>query len=149
MASVQQNLQKCRKSTFQRVSPALVAKGSIAAYAALEETASFPARLSEPLLLKSFAVSSAGRSVQRVVEKVASLVSHRSDVGVQVGLLVLQEVPGLIDGEACEVPGHRVHLLLHHRPVLDAGVLVKAACDNLPETGFSLLIILKTNKRYR
>ena len=119
------------------VVPALVAKGSIATNATLEETASLPTILGKPTLLKSFAVSSAGRSVQRVVEKVASLVSHRSDVGVQVGLLVLQEVPGLIDGEACEVPGHRVHLLLHHRPVLDASVLVKTACDDLPETRFT------------
>ena len=151
MASVQQNLQMVAGQTRPagERSPALVAKGSIATNATLEETASLPTILGKPTLLKSFAVSSTGSGVEGGVKQVTGLVAHRPDVGVQVGLLVLQEVPGLIDGEACEVPGHRVHLLLHHRPVLDAGVLVKAACDNLPETGFSLLIILKTNKRYR
>ena len=64
----------------------------------------------------------------------AGLVAHRPDVVVQVGLPILQEVPvGLVGGEAGGLPGHVVHLLLHHRPVLDAGVLVKAACDDLPE----------------
>ena len=66
------------------------------------------------------------------------LVAHRHDVGVQIGLLVLQEVPeGLIDGEAGGLPCHRVHLLLHNRPVLYAGVLVKATCYDLSETNFA------------
>ena len=73
----------------------------------------------------------------------AGLVAHRLDMGVQIGLLVLQEVPvGLVDAEAGVLPGHRVHLLLHVHPVLDAGVLVKAACDDLPETNFE-------NSKYR
>ena len=114
-----------------------MAKGSIATYAAFEESAFFPAILGELLMLKSFAVYRADRSVKRVVKKVAGLVAHRLDMGVQIGLLVLQEVPvGLVDAEAGGLPGHRVHLLLHVHPVLDAGVLVKAACDDLPETNF-------------
>ena len=76
-------------------SPALVAKGSIATNATLEETASLPTILGKPTLLKSFAVSSACSGVEGGVKEVAGLVSHRPDVGVQVGLLVLQEVPGL------------------------------------------------------
>ena len=85
-------------------------------------------------MLKSFAVYRADRSVKRVVKKVAGLVAHRLDMGVQIGLLVLQEVPvGLVDAEAGGLPGHRVHLLLYVHPVLDTGVLVKAACDDLPE----------------
>ena len=115
-----------------------MAEGSIATYATLEESASLPTILSKPLLLKSLAVSSAGRGVKRGVKEVAGLVSHRPDVGVQVGLLVLQEVPGLgVDGEVVWVPGHRVHLLLHHRPVLDACVLVKTAGDDSSETDFT------------
>ena len=67
----------------------------------------------------------------------AGLVAHRLDMGVQIGLLVLQEVPvGLVDVEDGGLPGHRVHILLHVHPVLDAAVLVKAACDHLPETNF-------------
>ena len=76
-------------------SPALVAKGSIATNAAFEETASLPTILGKPTLLKSFAVISACSGVEGGVKEVAGLVSHRPDVGVQVGLLVLQEVPGL------------------------------------------------------
>ena len=54
-----------------------MAKGSIATYAAFEESAFSPAILGELLMLKSFAVYRADRSVKRVVKKVAGLVAHR------------------------------------------------------------------------
>ena len=103
--------------------------GSIASNTTFEETTPLITILRKTLFLKFFAILSTGSGIQRGVEQVTSLVPHRPDLGVQVPLLVLQEVPGLIDEGAVGSPGLSVHLLLHHRPVLDAGVLVKAAGD--------------------
>ena len=108
--------------------------GGIASYAAFKETTPLMTILCEILLFKHLAILSTGSGIQGGVEQVTSPIPHRPDLGVQVPLLVLQEVPGLIDEGAVGSPGLSVHLLLHYRPVLDAGVLVKAAGDYLPGT---------------
>ena len=109
-------------------------KAGIASNTTFEETTLLMTILRKTLFLKFSAILSTGSGIQGGVEQVTSLVPHRLDLGVQVSLLVLQEVPGLIDEGAVGSPGLSVHLLLHHRPVLDAGVLVKAAGDYLPGT---------------
>ena len=112
-------------------------KAGIASYATFEETTLLLTILRKTLFLKFSAILSTGSGIQRGVEQVTSLVPHRPDLGVQVPLLVLQEVPGLIDEGAVGSPGHGVHTVLHFLPVPNAGVLVKAASNKLSETMYS------------
>ena len=111
--------------------------GGIASYAAFKETTPLMTILCEILLFKHLAILSTGSGIQGVVEQVTSLVPHRPDLGVQVSLLVLQEVPGLIDEGAVGSPGHGVHLFLHFLPAPNAGVFVKAAGNKPPVTKYS------------
>ena len=97
--------------------------------------------LRKTLFLKFSAILSTGSGIQGGVEQVTSLVPHRLDLGVQVSLLVLQEVPGLIDEGAVGSPGHSVHIVLHFLPAPkvtapNAGVLVKAAGYKPSETKY-------------
>ena len=117
-------------------------KAGIASYAAFEETTPLITILRKTLFLKFSAIFSTGSGIQGGVEQVTSPVPHRPDLGVQVPLLVLQEVPGLIDERAVGSPGHSVHIVLHFLPASkvtasNAGVLVKAASNKLSETKYS------------
>ena len=117
-------------------------KGGIASYATFEETAPLMTILRETLLFQHLAILSTGSGIQGGVEQVTSPVPHRPDLGVQVPLLVLQEVPGLIDEGAVGSPGHSVHILLHFLPALNvtapnAGMFVKAAGNKPPVTKYS------------
>ena len=89
-------------------------KAGIASNTTFEETTPLITILRKTLFLKFSAILSTGSGIQGGVEQMTSLVPHRSDLGVQVSLLVLQEVPGLIDEGAVGSPGLSVHLLLHH-----------------------------------
>ena len=114
----------------------------IASYAAFEETTPLMTILCETQLFKHLAIFSTGSGIQRGVEQVTSPVPHRLDLGVQVSLLVLQEVPGLIDEGAVGSPGHSVHIVLHFLPAPNvtapnAGVLVKAAGNKPPVSKYS------------
>ena len=114
----------------------------IASYAAFEETTPLMTILRKTLFLKFSAILSTGSGIQGGVEQVTSLVPHRPDLGVQVPLLVLQEVPGLIDEGAVGSPGHSVYIFLHFLPAPkvtapNAGVFVKAAGNKSPETKYS------------
>ena len=116
--------------------------GGIASYATFEETAPLMTILRETLLFKHLAILSTGSGIQGGVEQVTSPVPHRPDLGVQVSLLVLQEVPGLIDEGAVGSPGHSVHIVLHFLPAPNvtapnAGVLVKAAGNKPPVSKYS------------
>ena len=114
----------------------------IASYAAFEETTPLMTILRKTLFLKFSAIFSTGSGIQGGVEQVTSLVPHRPDLGVQVSLLVLQEVPGLIDEGAVGSPGLSVHSVLHLLPAPNvtapnAGVLVKAAGNKPPVSKYS------------
>ena len=112
-------------------------KAGIASNTTFEETTPLITILRKTLFLKFSAILSTGSGIQRGVEQVTSLVPHRPDLGVQVSLLVLQEVPGLIDEGAVGSPGHGVHLFLHFLPAPNAGVFVKAAGNKPPVTKYS------------
>ena len=116
--------------------------GGIASYATFEETTPLMTILRKTLFLKFSAILSTGSGIQGGVEQVTSLVPHRPDLGVQVSLLVLQEVPGLIDEGAVGSPGHSVQIVLHFLPAPNvtapnAGVLVKAAGNKPPVSKYS------------
>ena len=98
------------------VLPALMTKAGIASNTTFEETTLLMTILRKTLFLKFSAILSTGSGIQRGVEQVTSLVPHRPDLGVQVSLLVLQEVPGLIDEGAVGSPGLSVHSVLHFLP---------------------------------
>ena len=117
-------------------------KAGIASNTTFEETTLLMTILRKTLFLKFSAILSTGSGIQRGVEQVTSPVPHRPDLGVQVSLLVLQEVPGLIDEGAVGSPGHSVHIVLHFLPAPNvtapnAGVLVKAASNKPSETKYS------------
>ena len=112
-------------------------KAGIASNTTFKETTPLITILRKTLFLKFFAILSTGSGIQGGVEQVTSLVPHRPDLGVQVSLLVLQEVPGLIDEGAVGSPGHGVHLFLHFLPAPNAGVFVKAAGNKPPVTKVS------------
>ena len=117
-------------------------KAGIASNTTFEETTPLITILRKTLFLKFSAIFSTGSGIQGGVEQVTSLVPHRPDLGVQVPLLVLQEVPGLIDERAVGSPGHSVHILLHFLPALNvtapnAGMFVKAAGNKPPVTKVS------------
>ena len=114
-------------------------KAGIASNTTFEETTLLMTILRKTLFLKFSAILSTGSGIQGGVEQMTSLVPHRSDLGVQVSLLVLQEVPGLIDEGAVGSPGLSVHSVLHFLPAPNvtapnAGVLVKAASNKSSET---------------
>ena len=117
-------------------------KAGIASNTTFEETTLLITILRKTLFLKFSAILSTGSGIQGGVEQVTSPVPHRPDLGVQVPLLVLQEVPGLIDEGAVGSPGHSVHILLHFLPALNvtapnASMFVKAAGNKPPVTKYS------------
>ena len=83
------------------MTPALVAEGSVSSDTALEKTSCPLALLGKPLLFQSFAVLSTDACIQGVLEDVTGLVTHRLQLGLDVGRRIFEVLPEVLKWHLC------------------------------------------------